>query len=166
MNARPELGDEIRAGRSANLSSDNPSSPPSPAGLRSIAAFTLLEVMIAVAILFMCMFAILGLVNQSLRSARVLQRPQGADFTSVAAQLLLTNRIEEGSVSGDFGDAYPGFDWSADVYQVASNGLFQVDFLVRERVQGWDKQNRYVEAKSGILMFRPESAVNTGIGRR
>ena len=39
-------------------------------------AFSLLEVMIAIAIFFLSVFAILSLVSQSLSNARRLQRPQ------------------------------------------------------------------------------------------
>lgn len=129
-------------------------------------AFTLLEVMIAVAILFIALFAILDLTNQSLRSARAIQQANVVDFGSAATQLLLTNRLEEGSYNGDFGESYPNHDWSAEVYEVATNGLFEIDFTVRERHQGWDKQTRQTETKSSIWVYRPESAVRTGVGRR
>src|SRR5580692_2494919 len=39
-------------------------------------AFTLLEVMIAAGIFFMCIFAILSLVSTNIRNARLLQEPQ------------------------------------------------------------------------------------------
>jgi len=42
--------------------------------LKFAAAFTLLEVMIASGILFLCLFAILQLLSSSLRGARILQR--------------------------------------------------------------------------------------------
>ena len=133
---------------------------------REVAAFSLLEVMIAVAILFIALFAILDLTNQSLRSARAIQQANVVDFGSAATQLLLTNRLEEGSYNGDFGESYPNHDWSAEVYEVATNGLFEIDFIVRERHQGWDKQSRQTETKSSIWVYRPESAVRTGVGRR
>jgi prepilin-type N-terminal cleavage/methylation domain-containing protein len=131
-----------------------------------LAAFTLLEVMIAVAILCIALFAILDLTNQSWRSARAIQQANVVDFGSAATQLLLTNRLEEGSYNGDFGESYPNHDWSAEVYEVATNGLFEIDFSVRERHQGWDKQTRQTETKSSIWVYRPESAVRTGVGRR
>src|SRR5690242_7885998 len=82
--------------------------------LRS-AAFTLMEVMIACGIFFMATFAILALVSTTLRNARALQR-RDVDAGMAAAQVfetLKTNRMEQGTLEGDFGDAYPGFTWAA-----------------------------------------------------
>jgi prepilin-type N-terminal cleavage/methylation domain-containing protein len=151
----------------AGSDSPSPGKLTPPATRHPSRAFTLLEVMIAVAILFICLFAILDLTNQSLRAARVVQQANMVDFTSAAAELMLTNRIEEGTYTGDFGEAHPDHDWTADVFQVATNGLFQVDFVVREQVRSWDRRPRLVETKSSILLYRPESAVSgLGAGRR
>ncbi len=114
------------------------------------AAFTLVEVMIALGIFFMAMFAILGLVAASLRSARALQR-QPVDAGMVAAEISLTNKLTEGLETGDFGESHRGYEWSRDVYEVGTNGLFQVDMIVQRRSDG------AVESKLSILLFRPES---------
>src|SRR5215831_19268980 len=82
--------------------------------LRS-AAFTLMEVMVACGIFFMATFAILALVSTTLRNARALQR-RDVDAGMAASQVfetLKTNRMEQGSLSGDFGDVYPGYSWEA-----------------------------------------------------
>ena len=60
-----------------------------PAGRR---AFSLLEVMIAIGIFFMCIFVILSLVSMSLRNARRLERPM-VDAAMIASELSLTNQI-------------------------------------------------------------------------
>src|SRR5437870_12417598 len=73
--------------------------------LDSSSAFTLMEVLIASGIFFICMFAILGLVSQTLRNARIL-RTTRVDAGMIAAQLTLTNKLYEGSESGDFGNYY------------------------------------------------------------
>jgi len=117
--------------------------------------FTLIEVMIAGAILFMCLFAILGLLANTLRNLRALQRHR-VDAGMVAAQLSLTNKVFEGSDSGDFGDLYPDYRWASDTAEVGTNGLFQVDITV-ERA-GAEK-----ESQMSILLFRPDSA-RPGIG--
>jgi hypothetical protein len=119
-------------------------------------AFTLLEVMIAVAIFFMAVFAILGLVSNTLRNARALQRVE-ADVGMLAGELSLTNKLYEGSDSGDFGDLYPGYSWSREIYEVGSNGLFRVDFFVTHRLG-----NNTVVAPLSTLMFKPESPPTTG----
>ena len=68
-------------------------------------AFSLLEVMIALAIFFMCVFAILSLVSRSVAQARNL-RPIQIDATSALAQLSITNRLEAsqcGALTSSFG---------------------------------------------------------------
>lgn len=118
---------------------------------RTGAAFTLLEVMIAVAIFFVAVFAILELVSQNLRYIHNLQKPQ-VDIGALAAELTLTNSLEEGVESGDFGDLYPNATWTRNVEEVGTNGLFQVDFTVIE-----DNGDKPVETHLAILLYRPNS---------
>jgi prepilin-type N-terminal cleavage/methylation domain-containing protein len=128
---------------------------------RQTHAFTLLEVMIAMGIFCMTMFAVLELVNQNLRSARLLQ-PNSVDASSLAAELMLTNKVEEGFASGDFGDMYPGYNWSRDIYMVSTGGLFRVDFSVSRNGGGPDN-----ETLMSVYLFRPESkSANASAGRR
>lgn len=94
--------------------------------------FSLLEVMIAAGIFFMAIFTILALVSGTLRNARVLRRID-VDAGMVAAQLFKTNRVAEGRESGDFGDFYRDYSWEMDTYEVATNGLWQVDIIVTRR---------------------------------
>ena len=125
-------------------------------------AFTLIEVMIALAIFFSCMFAILALVSTALRNARSLQA-MDVDAGMIASQLALTNRLYEGGDSGDFGDIYRDCRWDQDVREVSSNGLFQVDFLVTRRVG-----QREVQTTMSILLYRPESppgSMSRGLSR-
>ncbi len=106
--------------------------------------------MIAGGILFMCLFAILGLLANTLRNARALQRTP-VDAGILAAQLSLTNRLSEGSDSGDFEDMYPDYRWESETTEV-TNGLFQVDFVVRQR-----SGQHGGESHMSILLFRPDS---------
>lgn len=96
-------------------------------------AFTLLEVLVASAIFFVCAFAVLSLLSQGLASARALQQ-RAPDIGILAAAFSLTNAVEEGTESGNFEDIapglYPGYTWVRDVYEVGSNGLYRVDFMV------------------------------------
>jgi type II secretion system protein I len=125
----------------------------------SVRAFTLLEVMIALGIFFMCAFAILQLVSSTLRNARALQQNE-PDAGMVAAQLSLTNSLPEGSESGDFGKLYPGYRWSWESYPSPSNGLFQVDIAV------WHRTGRKnVETRMSVLFFRPNSPATVGPSR-
>jgi len=123
-----------------------------PGAPHSHTAFSLLEVMIACAIFFMAVFAILAMVSSVLRNARSLRRIP-LDAGMVAAQIANTNKLYEGSQSGDFGNMYQDYSWEADTYEPpgGTNGLFQVDIIVRCR--GIQKP---VDAMS-IWLYRPES---------
>jgi Tfp pilus assembly protein PilV len=112
--------------------------------------FTLLEVMIASGILFMCLFAILQLLSASLRNARSLQR-NTVDAGMLAIELMQTNKLSEGSDSGDFGKLYPEYHWSREINEVGTNGLFQADFVVYRR----SAQNP--ESRLSVLYFKPGS---------
>jgi hypothetical protein len=119
-------------------------------------AFSLLEVMIASGIFFMCVFAILAMVAGLLRNARSLRRVE-LDAGMVAAQVCNTNKLTEGTQSGDFGKLYPGYSWESDTYEAETNGLWQVDIVVRRHglPQPVDQLS--------IFLYRPES--QSGIGR-
>jgi hypothetical protein len=118
-------------------------------------AFTLLEVMIALALFFMAVFAILGVVSQGLAAARILQS-EVPDADSLAAELLLSDRLEEGWEEGDFGESHPDFLWRREITEVGTNGLFRVDFtIVGVRGTG------IAESRSSMLLWRPQSS--TGI---
>src|SRR5438093_299958 len=124
-----------------------------------VSAFTLLEVMVALAIFFMAIFAILGTVSRGLGAARSLQQ-KFPDIDALAAELMLTNKLEEGTIDGDFGDLYPGYTWRRDINLKNTNGLFQVDFIIQS-----SKGRQSVAWKNSILLWRPDSPVST-FGRR
>jgi Tfp pilus assembly protein PilV len=118
--------------------------------VRQQRAFSLIEVMIACGIFFMSVFVILALISQSLANARRLQRPI-VDAAMIASELSLTNQIVEENQSGDFGDAYPGYTWTADITEVQTNKLFQVDYVVQR------SDSKEVMQKMSVLFFRPQS---------
>ncbi len=122
-------------------------------------AFNLLEVMIALAIFFMCIFSILALVSRSLRAARALQ-PLQVDARAAIAFLSLTNRLEEGTLPPEVVMAFekenPGYTVAGQIYEVATNGLFRIDFTVGG-ASGGDRKIA-VTSDSSILLFRPMSA--------
>jgi Tfp pilus assembly protein PilV len=120
----------------------------------SQAAFTLIEVVIAVGIFFMGMFAILGVLSTELHAASIL-RSSGPTAGMVAAQLSLTNKLEEGSASGDFGEIYKGYRWMSQVSVAATNGLFQVEFAVINPAGKLD-------STLTVLFYKPDSAQGLG----
>ncbi|MEK6196803.1 MAG: prepilin-type N-terminal cleavage/methylation domain-containing protein [Desulfobacterales bacterium] len=101
--------------------------------------FTLLEVMIAVALIAISLTTLLGSQAQSVSYAN------SAKFETMAA-LLAQSKMSEitiqhadslSSDSGDFGDDYPGYAWEATVSDVSiegmdtiSNYLKQIDLTV------------------------------------
>jgi type II secretory pathway pseudopilin PulG len=120
--------------------------------------FTLLEVMIACGILFMATFAILGLVANTLRNARGIQRIE-VDAGMAAAQLypiLKTNLHAELSISGDFGDSYRDYSWSAESSQFDTNGLIIANIVVNRR--GLQKPFDTLS----ILIFNPNAKSSFG----
>ncbi len=80
---------------------------------RAVQAFTLLEVMIAIAIFFVASFAILDLVSASLANVRRLQRPS-VDAGPVLARYAATNSLVEGTYSGTL-DAFREMNVSIEV---------------------------------------------------
>lgn len=128
-------------------------------------AFTLLEVIIAMAIFFVAMFSVLQLMSRGLGMARALQQdlPSPAMIAADLAQMAATNRIDDGgSYSGDFEflapDIYPDFKWAAQTYQFASNGLFKADIVVMGSRNG-----QPVERSMSVFLFSPRSATLGGM---
>jgi hypothetical protein len=122
-----------------------------PAGSQ---AFSLLEVMIAVAIFFMATFAILGLISTSLSNARRLQKPL-VDASVLASQLSLTNKLVEGTITGNLADLlgkdYREYNYIIDTAEVQTNHLYEVDFVIE------NAGNRQVLSQVNTLMYRPAS---------
>jgi general secretion pathway protein I len=93
--------------------------------------FTLLEVMVAVALLAIALTTLLGSQSQSVSFAN------SAKFETMAA-LLAQSKMSEivlesdsfSSDSGDFGDDYPGYAWEATVSEIAIEGIADIsDYL-------------------------------------
>jgi hypothetical protein len=121
--------------------------------VRRAQAFTLLEVMIACMIFFVGTFTILALISSSLENARRLQRPM-VDAGLLASELSLTNELVEDDASGDFGDLYPGYNWTSVIQEDQTNKLFRVDYQVFN-----DK--KVLISKMSVLFFRPQSPAGT-----
>jgi hypothetical protein len=100
-------------------------------------AFTLIEVMIAMAIFFMAVFAILELVATNLRNARLLETPR-VDCGLVIADLYQTNQLEEGNTDVDLDKVFPGYHCEQDIVAADdvvpmgdTNGLFHVVYILK-----------------------------------
>lgn len=122
-------------------------------------AFSLIEVALALAVFFVATFAILELTTTSLKTAKLLDNATPNPGMAVT-DLMITNMIEEGFASGDFGPEYPGYVWERNVYEVGTNGLFQVDVVARA-TNGSDWASTMA-----IFLFDPASSGSStpGIG--
>jgi len=125
----------------------------------STRGFSLLEVMFALTIFFLAIFTILGSVSRSLGAARSLQQ-KFPDISALVADLMLTNKVEEGTGGGDFGDLFPGYTWTGNTNQIGTNGLFQIDFVIQSR-----RGRQLFEWTNSIYLWRPDSKVSA-YGRR
>ncbi len=107
------------------------------------ASFTLIEIVVAMALFFAAGFALLNLIGTNLRILRSLYVPH-PDMGSVATELTLalqTNRdVSALNLSGDFGEVFPGATWSAQLTVLATNsgvwgkragGLYQVNLSLQ-----------------------------------
>jgi hypothetical protein len=80
-------------------------------------------------------------------------RNSGPTAGMAAGYYYVTNKIEEGSDSGDFSDiaGYEGYKWVSNAREVATNGLFQMDFVV---VDPHGVQSSLLS----VLIYNPESS--------
>jgi hypothetical protein len=133
---------------------------------RCEAAFTLLEVIVACAIFFMCAFAILELVTRGLSAARSIQQRE-PDAGLVLAPFSLTNRFDVGVESGDFEDLYPGiypgYSWTREITQPYgdTNPLFQVTVTI----VGTTGKRKTSESTVATLRFCPDCLNGGAFGR-
>ena len=117
--------------------------------------FTLLEVLIAFAVFFIAIFAILGLVSKTLSLARHLSQVD-ADISSLASTISMTSPLEEGDlpleIRTQFEESHPGYICNGNITLAGTNGLFRVDLEILSRQVG------VAPSTMSILLFRPESA--------
>ncbi|GBC97599.1 hypothetical protein HRbin17_00087 [bacterium HR17] len=105
------------------------------------AGFTLVELVVAFVILSIGIVAILELVGQSARNARLARnRTQAAMLAQQKMEELLAQPdLQPGNLEGDFGDRYPQFRWSAQVQALPTDSavtpapLLQVSVVVEWR---------------------------------
>lgn len=126
-------------------------------------AFTLLEVMIAVAIFFMATFSILALVSRCLSQARSLQ-PMQVDANMVIAELSLTNQLVEGPIPDEivrrFQHLYPDYTCEGTIEEIRTNGLFEVQV----HVSGMTAGKHLLDSRNTNWLFRPQSKPGHAFG--
>ncbi len=122
------------------------------------AAFTLIEVMIAITIFFMSMFALLGVLSAGIHAASIL-RSSGPTAGMVASYFAVSNKIEEGSFDGDFSDiaGYQNYRWKAEA-RLITNDLYKMDFVVL------DPNNQQSSFLNDVKFYKPGSSQGTKLG--
>jgi hypothetical protein len=117
--------------------------------------------MIAIAIFFTSVFVILELTSQHLRTARILQTLD-VDRTSLPSLLSMTNFLEIGPLPIDvkiaYEDAHPGVTVDGFIDEVATNGLFRVDYSIH-----WMSENSMRQSRNSILLWRPNMGARRGV---
>ena len=109
--------------------------------------FTLLEVMVAVAILAIALVVIL---KANIQSLEVLTDTREAATVSLLAASKLAEVEAIGlerwnQIQGDFGDEYPDFTWEVDIAPTEVEGLSWVAVTVRAREGGTGSEARIEE---------------------
>jgi hypothetical protein len=132
------------------------------ARFRAARAFTLLEVMIAVGILFMCLFAVLALTSNSLASARKLQLHKNMDAATYESQVYTiysnTNQMDQdGEDDIDLGDDFPGVKCHVDWQDAKTNGLRDMRVVVTDSHGG--------QIENHFFLYKPEDRRGGGISR-
>ena len=78
------------------------------------------------------------------------------DTGTLPSLIVMTNALEEGPLPMEikvaFEDTNPGFSCDGMVHEYATNGLFQVDYVIY-----WQQEGRVNQARNSILMWRPTS---------
>jgi hypothetical protein len=124
-------------------------------------AFSLIEVMVALAIFFACMFAILGLISQLLQNARAFQTKKAPHVSLVHGWWTSkTNRVVEGlttvefnDIATDLGELYRDYyaEINAEPDPDITNGLWDVTYKV------YNRRTRQVESEVFTLYWDPNS---------
>ena len=137
-----------------------------PGILPQAGAFTLLEVMIAIAIFFVASFAVLGLISTSLNNVRRMQMPS-VDASPVLARYAATNSLIEGIYQGNLGEPellgkeYRDYNYVVDIVEVASNHLYSVECAITQAGK------HEVISDLTTLLYKPQSPaglLDGGIG--
>jgi prepilin-type N-terminal cleavage/methylation domain-containing protein len=137
-----------------------------PAGLETCAtatqprhlaqqAFTLMEVMIAIGVFCIGVFAILDVVATVLHGARLLDKPM-VDAGVIASEIQTNSVVDgttgDGYLSDFLGKPYNGYFYAYTINEVQSNRLYQADIDVTS-----DAPGKPVISKMSILMYAPQS---------
>ncbi|UCG10975.1 MAG: prepilin-type N-terminal cleavage/methylation domain-containing protein [Deltaproteobacteria bacterium] len=115
--------------------------------VKCVQGFTLLEVMVAVAILAMALVAILKANVQSLEALTTTREATTASLLAASklAEIEAVGAADWNQFQGDFGEDYPGFTWLVETSSSEVEGLVQVSVTVQQEGQGAGRTIRIEE---------------------
>jgi general secretion pathway protein I len=103
--------------------------------VKSRAGFTLLEVMVSVAIIGIALVTLIGSQSQSISVATISRFETTASFLArqKMTELALTGLDDLQSTEGDFGEDFPEFRWQVEVRDLGEDdtGIKDVDELLK-----------------------------------
>jgi general secretion pathway protein I len=110
-----------------------PDTEPAPCGLGSRAGFTLLEVLVAVAILAIAMVAILKANVQNLDALTTSRETTTASLLAASklAEIEAAGVANWGESQGDFGEDYPEYTWQVEASSTEVEGLERIVVVVQ-----------------------------------
>jgi type II secretory pathway pseudopilin PulG len=123
-------------------------------------AFTLLEVMLAVAIVGTALFTIAMAIGRCTDSAKNASNYSIAHDLAELKLLESTNptNFTEGITTGDFGENFPAFQWQREIVVEESQiqSLFKQTLTVK-----WRERNREYDVTLNSLLYNPGATSNT-----
>jgi general secretion pathway protein I len=124
-----------------------PDTEPAPCGLHSHAGFTLLEVLVAVAILAIAMVAILKANVQSLETLTKSRETSTASLlaTSKLAEIEAVGVESWSELRGDFAEDYPDYTFEVETSSTEVEGLVRVVVTVQRGETASDSEVRIEE---------------------
>ncbi len=118
--------------------------------------FTLLELIVAIAILAVALFGVMQTVTQGINSSITSRdRARAVELAELKlTELRLDPTLEPGTNEGDFGDEQPDWTWTSEVVETETAGLLRLQLTVTWQHGG---QDRSVEVET---CFAPDALID------
>jgi prepilin-type N-terminal cleavage/methylation domain-containing protein len=134
-----------------------------PAIPHSHRAFTLIETLVAIAIIAAVLPVLLGGISLANRAALLAKQRTLATTLGEAKlnELVSTDLWQSGALSGDFGDDAPGFTWNAVVTPYNDTDLTSQDLQEIDLTVSWKSRSSTREVVLSTLIYAPTTDTST-----